>query len=325
MKKFLKHILLFCTFTIAVYLVLLVIWGGFCPQFLRKNMIAPQGLHYSYERLQEAKTTTDIDILFLGSSRTYRGFDTRIFQKAGYKTFNLGTSSQTFLQTEILLKRYLQQMNPKLVVMDLAFDAFESEGMESAMDIVANDTIDKYAWKMIKKYCDIRLYNTMLYAAFWNFTRKNNLNWGIDTFQKNLYAKLKGADTYILGGYVEKELIYFQKHNYKDTQLEFNKEMFSAFERCLDLCRQNNCNVLLVQVPYTQGYYNSISNGKDFDAKINSYAVPYYNFNYLLPLDDVLHFYDAVHLNQLGAELFSTKLAHKIDSLEVLKETSSLE
>jgi hypothetical protein len=38
-----------------------------------------------YSRLSEIKNYKDIDILFLGSSHTYRGFDTRIFLDSGYK------------------------------------------------------------------------------------------------------------------------------------------------------------------------------------------------------------------------------------------------
>jgi len=321
MNKFLKHILLFIPFAAFMYLVFIAIWGGFCPQFLKKNMLGRQGFHYTYERLQEAKTTTDIDILFLGSSRAYRGFDTRIFEKVGFKTFNMGTSAQRFLQTEVLLKRYLPQMNPKLVVIELSFAAFISDdGIESALDIVANDTHHKYVWQMIMQYNDLSLYNTWLYAGVWSFFQKNRLNWGIETFQKKLYAQMKGADTYISGGYVEKELRYFKKFHYGNFTLNFNEEMFDALERCLDVCRQNNVDVILVQAPYTQGFYQGIANLDYFDSKIISYNIPYYNFNHLMSLDDSLHFYDLIHLNQHGAELFSAKLAHDIDSLGILKQ-----
>ena len=319
MKKFLKHILLFLPFFGLIYLLLLTIWGGFCPQFLRKNMLAPQGLHFSHERLQEAKTIRDIDILFLGNSRTYRGFDTRIFQEAGFQVFNLGTSSQTFLQTELLLRRYLQQMNPKLVVLEVSFEAFMSDGLESAMNIIANDIHDQYTWEMLRQYDDIRLYNTWLYAAIWRFMRKNRIPWEIDTFQKGLYARLKGADTYISGGFVEKELRFSsEQHNYRETSFSFNEKMFEAFERCLDLCRQNGSEVILVLMPYPEAYYKTIRNRNYFNSRIKSHNIPYYNFNYLLPLDAVLHFYDAIHLNQHGVELFSSELVRIISSLEIL-------
>lgn len=319
MNKFLKRILLFLPFAILMYLVFLTIWGGFCPQFLRKNMLGPQGFYYTYERLQEAKTTTDIDILFLGSSRTYRGFDTRVFEKAGFKTFNLGTSSQTYLQTEVLLKRYLPQMNPKLVVIELSFGAFILDGMESALDIVANDAHHKHAWQMVTQYNDISLYNTWLYAGIWSFLRKNRLNWRIETFQKKLYAQMKGTDTYVSGGYVEKELMYFKKNRQGKFALHFNEEMFDAFERCLDICRQNGVDVILVQAPYTQGFYRSVANRNDFDSKIDSYNIPHYNFNNIMPLNDSLCFYDAFHLNQIGAKVFSARFAYTIDTLGILK------
>ena len=309
MSRFFKNIVLFLPFAVLMYLVFITIWGGFVPQFLRRNMVAPQGLHFTYERLQEVKTMTDIDILFTGNSRTYRSFDTRIFREAGLNTFNLGTSAQTFLQTEMLLKRYLQQLNPRLVVVEVSFVSFTVDGLQSAMDIIANDVHDRYAWQMMRHYNDIRLYNTWLYSTIWNFMRRNRIPWGIDTFQKNLYARLRGADTYIPGGFVEKELRHFRWVRYRSTYLDFREDMFEALERTLELIRQNGSHIMLVQVPYTQGIFNSIANRDYFDERMRSHNVPYYNFNRFMPLDDALHFYDAVHLNQTGAEIFSTAFA----------------
>ena len=51
-----------------------------------------------YLRKIDADTTINIDVLVLGSSHAYRGFDPRIFKKAGIKLFNFGSSGQTLLQ-----------------------------------------------------------------------------------------------------------------------------------------------------------------------------------------------------------------------------------
>ena len=40
---------------------------------------------HMYSRLLEVKSYGRVDLLFLGSSHTYRGFDTRIFSKYGYE------------------------------------------------------------------------------------------------------------------------------------------------------------------------------------------------------------------------------------------------
>jgi hypothetical protein len=120
MKKFLKSITIFSLSTIGIYILLIIVWGEIAPDILKKNMnyrIGSKG--HMYSRIQELRETKNIDILFLGSSHSYRGFDTRIFSGNGYKSFNLGSSSQTHIQSNILLKRYIDQLIPKLVIYEV--------------------------------------------------------------------------------------------------------------------------------------------------------------------------------------------------------------
>lgn len=318
MNKFLKTLSLFILYAILVYLVLITIWGGFVPQTLRKNILAPQGLYFTYERLQDAKNHTEVDILFLGSSRSYRGFDPRIFDATGYSSFNLGTSSQTPIQSELLLKKYLNELNPRLVIFEVTPDAFSMDGIESAMEIIANIENDCQTTKMMFDYNDIRLYNTWLYKNFWDFTRRNHIPWGVNTYQKKLYARLKGEDTYIEGGYVEKELLYFEHAKYeKKDSWHYNDKQFAAFDNCIKLIETNQSEVLLIQSPYTKSLYDNYTNNGYFDSCMNVYG-NYYNFNELMHLDDSLYFYDATHMNQNGVELFDEKV------IELLKNNYNL-
>ena len=94
MRKFLKSILLFIPFSLAIYIVLIVVWGEVFPQFLKPNLNYKLGSYGNlYSRINEAKKVKDVNILFLGSSLAYRSFDTRIFKNHGYNTFNFGSSS----------------------------------------------------------------------------------------------------------------------------------------------------------------------------------------------------------------------------------------
>ena len=54
------------------------------------------------------------------------------------KTFNLGSSSQTPIQTKMLLDEHLDRLNPKLVVFEVYPVVFQLEGVESALDFIAN-------------------------------------------------------------------------------------------------------------------------------------------------------------------------------------------
>jgi len=170
MKKFIKSIFLFIPFAIVIYILLLFIWGSYIPQRYKINLIDAHSLGgYTYTRLQEAKNIKDVDILFLGPSHAYRSFDPRIFKNANLTSFNLGSTSQTPIQTEILVDRYLKQINPKMVIIEVYPDIFTSDGVESSVDLIGNSEIDGDILKMAIKINNVKTYNTLLYYYLRNF------------------------------------------------------------------------------------------------------------------------------------------------------------
>ncbi len=246
-------------------------------------------------RLKEVKNVEELDILFLGSSHSYRGFDPRIFKKRNYKVFNLGSSAQTPIQTEILVKRYLKKLKPKLVVIEVYPVLFNSDGVESGVDILSNDRLDLESLKMTLSLKNIKLLNTFLFACFKSIVVDKDI-----ADSTNLYKK----DTYHLGGFVERELMFYKSTIEKKENILFNKKQLEAFDRVLDIIKVNNLNYVLVQAPVTKAKYRAMLNSEEVDSLIKTKGV-YYNFNKLIKLSDSLHFYDSDHLNQNGVTLFN--------------------
>jgi hypothetical protein len=291
--------LLFIPFSIVVYLLLIICWGNYIPDEYKKNLNYEIGSYgHMYSRLQNIKDVNDVDILFLGSSHAYRGFDPRIFKQYGLNTFNLGSSSQTPIQTEILLRRYLDEINPKLIIYEVYPATFLSDGVESSLDIIANDRNDFESIKMALIQNHIKVYNTLIYGFYRDFFKKN-IN-----FKEEVVI---GDDTYIEGGFVEKKLQYFEPTEFDKEAWHFNDQQLKSFEKALLLIKERNIPFILVQAPITQAKYQSITNNSEFDDKIKKYGV-YYNFNELIELNDELHFYNSHHLNQIGVQIFNTKL-----------------
>ena len=98
------------------------------------------GYGNNLDRFNEIENYSDIDILFLGSSHAYRGFDPRIFKQHGYSTFNLGSSSQPPYNSYFLLKQYVDILKPKTVLMEVYWGtlALNKESIEATVDIVSN-------------------------------------------------------------------------------------------------------------------------------------------------------------------------------------------
>jgi len=309
MKKFLLNILLFLGCSVVFYAVMICLWGDFGPAILRKNLQDYRGSYgHTYSRIQDAKRAKDIDILFLGSSHTYRGFDPRIFASYGYKIFNLGSSSQTPMQTELLLTRYLDTISPKIVVYEVYPETFTLDGVESSLDIISNDDNDLLSLKMALAVNNIKVYNTLLYSYYRDFT-KNDDNF-VEDPKKNM-------DYYIPNGYVERQLTYYRKEEYPKSELVFKDDQFDSFKRILKMMKDRNIKVIFVQAPITPMRYQSYTNNDVFDADMKQFG-PYYNFNTILHLDDSLHFYDSDHLNSVGVGLFNQKL------VQVLKDNNEL-
>lgn len=308
MKIFLLNLFHFVLFSVSFYILSLFIWGNFAPAKIVSNLSYKKGfightLH-SHTRFIEVKKTMNVDILFLGSSHAYRGFDTRIFAAKGLFTFNLGTSGQTPIQTYILLKRYLEKLNPKLVIYEVDPTRFSGDGVESSLDIISNDKIDSYTFKMAYKLNHLKTYNTLLYSILRElFNLDKSYNEPI----------IKGFDTYISGGFVERKYTKFKPSKLQNKNIELRNSQLESFKQIISYLKSKNIDLILVFTPVTKSYYSNYQNINYYNKLIKSYS-EYYNFNELLSLVDSLHFYDSHHLNQNGVKIFNEKLIEILNS-----------
>jgi hypothetical protein len=299
MKKFIVKTIAFLIFTAVIYTLSLFIWEASVPLIFKPNISYNQGSYgHVHTRLSEVKTYTNVDILFLGSSHAYRGFDTRLFSKHGYKTFNLGSSAQTPIQTKVLLDRYLEQLNPRTIIYEVYPPTLTLDGVESSLDIIANDRNSWSSLKMSFEINNVKTYNTLLYG----FTRDL---FGLNT---SFLEPLKvNEDSYVSGGFVEKEIRYFEPTSFEKKEIDLNSEQVELFSDIVSIIGNKEIDLILVYAPIPNVNYNSYNNTDYFDSLMNNYS-EYYNFNEILSLNDSLHFYDADHLNQKGVELFNKKL-----------------
>lgn len=303
MKKYIKSIILFFTFSLISYIILIWIWGNYAPTILKKNLVQKeQAVGFNNLRLEEVKKTSNIDVLFLGSSITYRGFDTRIFKKKNIKSFNLGSSAQTPVQTNFLLKKYINKLNAKLIIYEVNPENFTNEGVESCLDIISNEEIDFDLIKMSFNYNNIKVFNTLIYYTIHNLTY--NL--------KNKIENHRNNDIYMTNGYVSQKKIV--KANNKDLEMKTSNWPFldknkEAFEKSISLIKSKNVDLLLVQAPLPQKLkmnYNNFEIDSFFNEKGR-----YINFNNQYIYDDTL-FMDFYHLNQDGVNFFNDELLNII-------------
>lgn len=256
-------------------------------------------------RVQEARETNNVDILVLGSSHAYRGFDPRIFSNHGLEMFNFGSSSQSPLQTEVLLKRYYHSLNPKTVIFEIYPSVFTGDGVESSISLLSSEIIDRHALKMALEIDNLITYNSLLISFL-----KNNLKGQHESLNSTEYE----THSYVEGGYVERDKLYYYEPEFIDSsEWDINESQWQAFERCLRIIESNGAQVILVYAPITKGLYTSKTNNAEFLKRMETYGYPVYDFNAMTELDDALHFYDSNHLNQDGVEIFNRSLLSELN------------
>ena len=214
-------------------------------------------------RTREARQTRDVDILFLGSSHAYRSFDPRLFAQAGFKTFNLGSSQQSHLQTRVLLQRYLRQLNPKIVFYEVYPAVFAVDGVESALDLIANDRNDRHSFRMALVIRHLKVYHVLLFGFFRDFFHLN------DPVQEPLR---RGPDTYIPGGFVHRKISYFTPSSRKSSPKFWRPrpDQTAAFEENLRLLRAHGCRIILIQAPWPRSESNRFRRRQRFDNWMRS-------------------------------------------------------
>lgn len=239
----------FALLAVAIYISLLLILGELAirrhliPVTLLKNIHYKHGIKgRTLERLAEVKSKQDIDILFLGSSHAFTGFDTRIFREHGYRTFNLGTNSQTPLQTRYLIERYLVQLSPKLIIYETYPAVFTMDGVESALDILSNEKLNWQSAQLVLNHNNIKVLNTALFSLY--MEKVHTLSLSRTSSNKN--------DTYIGDGYVEPQLKYYRPKSLVFGPWILKSQQLTAFEEVCQFASANKIPILAVQAPISR-------------------------------------------------------------------------
>ena len=298
MVRLLRQGLVFLAVAIALYALAMFVLAR--VNFHGHPLIYRTGSYYhlkggiAYEKFKEFDAAAHYDVVVLGSSHAYRGYDPRVFAAHGLRMFNLGSSAQTPLNTYWLLKEYVTAANCGLLVLDLYEGAMINEGLESTSELVMNMTSDRAAIGMVTDLRDLRGLN--LLALRWC-----RAGAGPDFTDS----------TYRSGGFAErtdslKSPITPKGH----TEVQYRPEQLRSLGKCLELCQQRGIPVVLV-THYYPGTSDRVGH-EAFRATIDSvrapFKVPYLDLAYAHQLDDQHHFYDHNHLNLAGVRLFNRAL-----------------
>lgn len=296
--------------SILLWLIFTPIWYVIMPKALSINI--PFYVHNTYgqmnTRLLEVDSLSNIDGLILGSSHAYRGLDTRIFKNYGHNVFNLGSSSQTPIQSEYLYNKYYVQLNPKWVIIEVDPFSLSSDGVESSIDIIPKSKFDAQKLYFASQVPNIKVWNliliNMVYSAFGYYDQSFKDDNPLD------------GDLYVEGGFVEK--LNYDKVSvgsvFPKRIVPLNNVQIHALKRLAETIQREGRRLILVQSPIRKSYYDSVELEVDYDSLMHSISPEFLNFNELEFFEDAF-FYDDHHLNQLGVDKFNESLLLKLKNL----------
>ncbi len=314
MKALLKNILLFgliaLTSYITLFSVLYFIRIGNVPLVYRTTQgnVFKGGL--TYKKFQDFDKNEKYDIIILGSSHAYRGYDPVIFESYGYKIYNLGTSAQTLLSSYVIARNYINKNNCGTVIIDLYDRIFKKKGVESLSDVSQNIESDVAAAELCMRSGDLRAVNMFTLRMFCKLDEPLNsdtlyLNNGFQASNKQL--TLPGHPT--------------------DADYVSNKETLHYFAKLIRYLHSEGIRVILAEHPLP--YIYSIPEDKHavFKNDINKitagYNIPWYDFMNDSSMTEIANFADENHLNYRGVQEYNHKLIKAMQKDGALKHSNN--
>lgn len=275
--------------------------------FMGKPLVYRTGDYYnwpggdSWTRFREFDPKRRYDVVIIGSSHAYRGYDPYVFTQRGHTAFNLGSSAQTPLNSYWLVKEYLDSANTRLLVLDVYEGVLQGTGLESTADLSQNQTSDAAALGMAWDLRDVRGLNMI---ALRNLAQHSS-----PFYTDPAYAGL---------GFVPKpDSVKTDAPPPPDEPVVLKPRLQHFLEQTVALCRERGIPVVV------SSHYARRDRRGSAHAVLAAYmaqalrgtGIPYVDFTEAPGIEDRNWFLDHNHLNATGARIFTEQLA---DSLEAL-------
>ena len=280
------------------------------------------GMASEFYKFREINKFRNVDVIFLGSSHAFLGFDPRIFQKHNISSFNLGIRGQGPLNAYYLLKRYYHVLLPKIVIIECYFHSIVVDGYEAYLYTLVNHPLDLSVLEM-----GIAAGGPDAVKSFFIEAVKR-LRYPLDRYPDII------SKSYIPGGYGttgkknDREAKIDKRYNRKFT---LSPLQLGYLEKTIRFCQENNSRVFMVTHPLPDVFLSQVINYDEMSWQIQEIArehnVEYIDFNTIMQLDYYEDFKDLHHLNQSGVNKFNNKLINillKFDSFKKICQKASL-
>lgn len=301
MKKFLVNVALFA----AILLCVAVVADCHKSRQLRNSK---DRIYAGWNDIYN--NTTRYDLVINGSSRAWVQFDPHILDSVLHiNSYNLGIDGSCINRQVVKYHKYNERHGqPHYLIQNIDWVTLDCRiGYERKQyfpyffsDRTLMCEMDKYEhFSLLEKYVPYYRYIGMKPVPY----------------ETEVYKGYRGNDWTWDGTEFEKQ---------DSILLSADEDMICLFSTFLAEQKAAGTQVLLVYSPAYHGIMEKLTD-KDkmhflFDSIAGLYNIPILNYLEQPLCYDTTYFYNAMHLNRLGAELFTTQLAHDIDSIGFIQK-----
>ena len=293
---------------LTLWLLLQVQWGRYPLLYsvLDGSVVKGGDIH---QRFLEFNPDSAYDVIILGSSHAYRGYDCRIFSKEGISAFNLGSSNQTIQDSYVLAQFVEKKMKHKpLVLIETYYGTISENSLESTFFLIPNVKDDGLAIDLAVEKPDPRLFNALVLR----YLNKSK-------------PVLFQDSTYKPGGYCENpkemsdSLLKLLKNplpTYKPS-----KECLEYLTKLLKFLKEKGFPVAVAThpLPLESDHGPADLCGKALDSVCRAEGVPFLNFAFKHSLNSQKSFYDSHHMNRGGVNWYNPEIIKELRNRNLLR------
>lgn len=292
---------------LIIFAVLFLIAPGGIPMIYRTSPGNVWEGGGTYVKFREFNPSEKWDVVILGSSHAYRGYDPRIFDAQGLKTFNLGTSDQNMMCSYYIATNYLNRNNCKMVILDMYDRVFTQQNIESTSDVVHNITSDKAAFQVAMSSRDLRGLNMFTLRMFNKL--RDPLNTDTAGFVKGFFP----TETFLTLP-AKKRVVW--KYQTNDFQVKY-------LHKLLTYLQSEGIKVVMAEHPMP-GIFTPVDHHlfvEDVRKIADQYQVPFFDYMTDSTMTGINYFADETHLNVNGVKVYNEKLLRDLSGHGLLPDS----
>ena len=280
-----------------------------------------------------------VEMIMFGDSKIYSSMDARVLEeKLAYNNVIIAsTSAQPISGTYYLMDDMIKRFSPEKVVLNVDYSTLIEDSRLQSLLLCADRLTFKNKLHMFTDYfyptdwlylLDIYRYRDYLDDVFKTIKERNKL------IENNYIDDHSNEEHYVYKGFISRNLSVATGNVPMLHHDEYSEDMYldenvEYLYKCLDLCKENNIDLILIDAPTTLMRMFYVDNHdkaiEDIRNIADTYNIPFFELNYLKNREEVLPdemMMDYNHTNSEGAKVISEIFADIIKKYDEGKDVS---